>query len=349
MKKFWQKLTHWELWPFNVIYTPLGVVWIYYAIRARAFWFFTPSNPTLIFAGFEGGSKKEMYDQLPDWSYPTTILVKAGIPEAALRDEIKKAGLQYPIVAKPDTGMQGVLFRVLENNTELMHYHGKLPVDYILQTFVDLPMEFSVFHIRYPGETKGMVTGFILKDYMHVKGDGQSSLEVLVNEHPKAKHRLAEMKQKHGANWASIIPEGEKYFLSYAGNHNRGARFINLHKEIDQRLCDVFDRISNESGSFYFGRYDLKCTSIEDLKEGKNLFLLEFNGAGAEPNHIYDCGMKYSKALKVVAMHWRHLYKIGAINHRKGVPYWGYWKGRKFLRNARKEFERLTKIDLSFT
>ena len=123
---------------------------------------------------------------------------------------------------------------------------------------------------------------------MHVTGDGKKTLGQLVNEHPKAQHRLTEMKKKHAENWLSIPKDGEKYYLSVAGNHNRGARFINLHKEIDEQLTDVFDCLNNESKNFFYGRYDLKCTSIGDLKNGKNLMILEYNGAGAEPNHIYD-------------------------------------------------------------
>ena len=348
MKKFFRKIYYWELWPFDIIYAPLGVVWIYFALKARAFWFFSPTNPTLLFGGFEVGRKKDMYDQLPLWSYPGTIYIKVGRDFNEVKAGLLESGLTYPVVAKPEVGMQGVLFRVIENENELQQYHRLVPVDYLIQAFIDLPMEFSVFHIRYPGQTKGKVTGFILKDYLHIKGDGEKTLEELILVHPKAMHRVHELKQKHSKQWNVIIAKDEKYFLSKAGNHNRGARFINLRKEIDQRLCDVFDRISNEAGHFYFGRYDLKCTSIEELKEGKNLFLLEFNGAGAEPNHIYDCHMKYGTALKEITMHWYHMYRIGKINNEKGVPYYGYWKGRRLLRNNNKDFKTLRKIDLSF-
>jgi hypothetical protein len=137
-----------------------------------------------------------------------------------------------------------------------------------------------------------------------------------------------------------------KYYLSIAGNHNRGASFINLHQQIDERLCNVFDRISNEAGEFYFGRYDLKCSSIEDLKAGKNIAILEFNGAGAEPNHIYDCGMDYWSALKIINQHWAHLYNIGRINYKRGIPYWGFGKGYHYLKNAKKFFRKMHITDL---
>lgn len=349
MKKFFKKVFNWELWPFDLIYAPVGIVWLYYSIKARSLYFFTPSNPTLTFGGFEAGGKMEMYQQLPDGSYPKTILFTPSQTVESIKKEINANGLYYPFVAKPDEAMQGVLFRVIETEDELIKYHNIVGVNYIIQTFIDLPMEFSVFYIRYPGETKGKVTGFILKNYLHVTGDGKKTVGQLVNEHPKAMHRLTEMKKKHEANWLSIPKDGENYHLSVAGNHNRGAKFINLHTEIDQRLHDVFDRLNNESKSFFYGRYDLKCTSIEDLKNGKNIIIIEYNGAGAEPNHIYDCDMSYGKALKVIAAHWRDMYRIGKINNKNGVPYWSFRKSYRFLQQFNKSFKELQKRDLELS
>ena len=346
MKKFFKRLFNWELWPFDLIYAPVGIVWLYYSIKARSLYFFTPSNPTLIFGGFEAGSKIEMYKQLPPGSYPTTILINPTQTIDIVKNEIRASGLNYPFVAKPDEGMQGVLFRVIETEEELNKYHKVIGVNYIIQTFIDLPMEFSIFYIRYPGEANGKVTGFILKDYLHVTGDGKKTLEQLVNEHPKAMHRLTELKKKHEANWLNVPKDGEKFYLSVAGNHNRGAKFFNLYKEIDQQLHDVFDRLNNESKSFYYGRYDLKCTSIEDLKQGKNIMILEYNGAGAEPNHIYDCGMSYGNALKVISAHWRDMYRIGRINNKNGVPYWSFSKANRLRQQFKKDFKELQKKDL---
>ena len=65
MKKFFQRLTNWELWNFYVLYAPISPVWFWYCLRSGSFWFFSSSNPTITFGGFEGEGKKEMYDQLP--------------------------------------------------------------------------------------------------------------------------------------------------------------------------------------------------------------------------------------------------------------------------------------------
>lgn len=348
LKNFLKKIVDWEKWSYDVIYIPIYIVWLWYAIKASHFWYFTPVNPSLIFSGFEGGSKKEMYDQLPVWSYPATLLVTPADKMEKIKNDMQQAGLNFPVVVKPDSGMAGVLFRILKNENELKNYHSKIGEMYILQKFIDEFSEFSVFHIRYPGQIKGIITGLIVKDYLHVIGNNTKTLSVLVSEHPVAKFKVSRFQKKHQANWDKTIPDGEKYILNMAGNHNTGAKFINLNHEIDQQLCDVFDRISNEAGQFYFGRYDLKCSSLEDMKAGKNIQILEYNGAGAAITHVFDRNMSYVAALKEIVKHWRHLYRIGMINHKKGVPYWSFMKGYRFMQKANKNFNRLREIDKSF-
>lgn len=330
-----------------MIYAPLGFVWMYYAVKAKAFWFFSNVNPTIEFSGFEGETKKEMYEQLPRHLYPATTHIKAGTDFIDVLNAVGQSNINYPFIVKPEIGMQGILFRKIDQYNQLLTYHQQVPVDYIIQDYVDLPLELSVFHIRYPHATKGKVTGFILKEYMFAEGDGMSTLAELIRQHPKAKYYKAEMQQKHKANFENILAKGERYILSIAGNHNRGAKFINLYKQIDEQLCGVFDNISLQAKTFYFGRYDLKCTSVEDLKKGKNFFILEFNGAGAEPNHIYDCGMSYMQALKEVAKHWKDWYEIGRINKQRGVSYWSFKDGYRYLRNAGKFFENLRQLDIN--
>ena len=349
MKRFFQKLFDWERWTYDAIYAPASIAWLYFAIKARAFWFFTPVNPTLEFAGFEGGSKREMYRQLPQWCLPVTLFVEHTSDIEKIKLQAEKAGLRFPFVVKPDTGMQGVLFRIVNNEAELNDYHAVVGEDYILQDFVQLPFEFSVFHIRYPGQKTGIVTGFVAKEYLQVIGDGKKMLGQLVSVHPLAKYKVNELKKQHAEKWNNIVPANEKYVLNYAGNHRHGARFINLSNDIDQRLSDIFDRISNEVGEFYFGRYDLKCTSIEDLKNGKNIEMLEFNGAGAAAIHIFDCNMSYRQALKEIVRHWRYLYEIGKINNKRGIPYWTLRQGFVFLKKCKRNYNRLLAIERSST
>src|SRR6476620_2469499 len=343
-KRFREKMTNWELWPFNLIYAPIGPLWLWYAARAKAFWWFTPANPTLTFAGFDGEGKQEMYDLLPGGSYPTTIYVE---PSQSF-DEIKKIvadkGLVYPICVKPQVGLKGLLFRKVDNEEKLRFYHQNVPLPYLIQSLVEAALEVSVFYYRYPNKQKGVISGFIQKEMMHVFGDGKQTLWELILQHPKAQHRLEEMRITHEHTLEQVLPAGEKYILTYAANLNRGASFTNLNSQIDEKLLDLFDPISHRC-SWYYGRYDLKCNSIEELKKGE-FVILEFNGAGAEPNHVYNAGMSWLQALKVFAHHWKVLYAIAKYNNtHNGVRYWSNNEGFDWMKQAGKHGELLEKLD----
>lgn len=286
-----------------------------------------------------------MYDQLPAHLVPRTIYIMHDLPFDEVKKKVAQAGFSYPFIVKPDVGMKGILFRKIDNEEQLLKYHEKIPVEYIVQDLIEYPVEVSVFYYRHPAEQKGIVSGFIHKELLHVKGDGQSTLEQLIQKHPRAKFRYEEMKHRHGHRFERVIPETEIFYLSYAGNHNRGAHFTNLHNEIDENMHKVFDELSHYTKTFFYGRYDIKTTSIEDLKQGKNFSILEFNGAGAEPNHIYDCGMSIWKAYGTLLTHWKALYRISRYNHKNGTPYWSLKKGRRFLKEANKHFKLLEKYD----
>ena len=287
-----------------------------------------------------------MYDQLPPSSFPKTIYILHDLPFDSVKKKVfDEAGFQYPFVVKPDVGMKGILFRKIENEEQLEKYHHRIPVEYIVQELVELPVEVSVFYYRHPAEQKGVVSGFIQKELLEVYGDGQSTLWELILQHPRAKYRLQEMKHRHEHRLERILPYSSHFYLSYAGNHNRGARFISLKDEVDERLLKVFDDLSHYTDKFYYGRYDIKCTSIEELKQGKNFSILEFNGCGSEPNHIYDAGMNIWQAYREILKHWKILYKISRYNHQNGTPYWPFWKGRRFLKQARHHFRMLEKFD----
>jgi hypothetical protein len=345
MKSIFKKLLNWELWNFYVLYLPIGPVWLWYCLRSRSFWYFSSSNPTITFGGFEGEGKKEMYDQLPPDLVPRTIYIRHDEPVDVVLTRVREAGFRYPFIVKPDIGMKGILFRKIENEEQLSRYHERMPVEYIVQDLVDLPVEVSVFYYRYPWEQQGVVSGFIHKELLQVRGDGRSTLKELVQSHPRARFRYAEMEHRHGHRFDRVIPDGEVFFLSYAGNHNRGAQFTNLHTEIDQTLHEVFDRLSHYTDTFFYGRYDIKTSSVDDLKQGRNFLILEFNGCGAEPNHIYDCGMSLWRAYGVILHHWKALYRISRYNHRNGTPYWSFRKGWAHLRESKRHFQLLEKYD----
>ncbi|MEO6721480.1 MAG: hypothetical protein ABIN67_14020 [Ferruginibacter sp.] len=340
------KIIAWETWPFELLYMPLVVFLLWYIIKSRAVWFFTSSNPKLTFGGLEGEPKKEMYDLLPKGSYPPTFNVLPGDDFVSIQQKLADLKINYPFIVKPEVGGQGILLRKIDDETELRHYHSLMPWEYIVQSLVRYPMEVSVFYIRHPNNLKGTVTGFLHKIPLFITGTGKDTLQSLVGKHPKAGKRIDELYGKHKEQWNEVLQKDERYMLSYAANHNRGAKFIDLKDHIDDRLIAVFDEISLGINDFFYGRYDIMCTNVNDLKDGKNYTILEYNGCGAEPNHIYDTGYTLIAAYKEILKHWKALYNICNYNRKQGIEPWPFMKGIKFISESRRHIKEMKKVDI---
>lgn len=314
-------------------------------LKSGAVWFFTPSNPKITFGGMDGEPKKEMYDLLPKNLYPKTFTIVPQQNFNTILDRLQNMGINYPFIVKPEVGCQGILFRKIDKEEDLKYYHSKVPVEYMIQEMVNYPMEVSVFYIRHPKASKGMVTGFLHKIPLQVTGNGKETLEQLIKQHPKGLLRMDEMYSKHKNRWDEIIPAGEKYMLSYAANHNRGAHFVDLKEHIDDNLVAIFDEISLSIDDFFYGRYDIMCTNVEDLKNGKNFTILEYNGCGAEPNHFYDTGYTLLGAYREILKHWKALYGICKYNSQQGIKPWPFQKGRIFMAETKAHFKMIREID----
>jgi hypothetical protein len=346
LKNLMYKLWKWERWDYRIKYIPLYPVWLWYCFRARSLWFFSTSNPTLTFGGFEGEGKKEMYDQLPPSTYPKSCYISGSMSFAEAEKAVAADNFTYPFAVKPNVGMMGYLFRKIDDINMFRQYHEKVRVDYIVQEFVEYPIEVSVFYWRMPDQAKGTITGFVKKEVPEVQGDGMTSFEQLMQQLiGRPGFKIEEWKAKHERKLHEVIPDGEKVRLSLVANLSRGGRLVSLKHHKDEKLLKVFDDLSHYTKHFYYGRYDIKCASIEDLKEGTNFSILEFNGSGAEPHHVYGAGNTLLQAHKIFLQHWKVLYKISKYNHDKGVPYWEFRKGLQFLQRAQKHFKNLKQLD----
>jgi len=293
----------------------------------------------------DGEPKKEMHDLLPANFRPTFFNVTPRELFSEVLNKLKNSSIDYPLIVKPEIGGQGILFRKIDNEAHLKIYHENVPVEYFIQEYIQYPLEVSLFYYRYPFEKKGAITGFLQKVPLRLLGDGIHTLEQLILLNSKSKKRVDELRPKHETNFNKVIPAGESYILSHAGNHNRGAHFIDLNSQIDDSLVSMLDQISLGINDFFYGRYDIMCNSIEELKQGKNFVILEYNGCGAEPNHFYDTGYTLTRAYKEILKHWKILYKISSYNHKQGVPYWPLIKGVKFRINTKKYFKKIIEAD----
>ena len=337
------RIFHWESWHWFIKYIPILPVWLWFCLRARSFWFFSASNPTLTFGGFDGETKREMYEHLPTHCFPKTYSIRPGTPDWVLK-RLVALEFSFPLAVKPDVGRMGLMFRRINSYRELCEYNKVMTESYLLQEFVEYPLEVSVFYYRFPGQLTGTITGFLKKEYLSVIGDGRSTLRELIRQYRRVRFRLDEMKAKHGERLNNVIPSGEKYILSYALNLSRGGKLVSLEHAKDEKLLALFDELSHFTG-FYFGRYDIKCSSVDELKNARNFSIIEFNGSGAEPHHVYGNGNSLLKALKILVSHWHVLYLISRANNRNGIRYWSFKNGFAHFKESVLYFKKLKALD----
>ncbi|HXA02440.1 MAG TPA: hypothetical protein VNW99_10660 [Cytophagaceae bacterium] len=337
---FFTKILQWEFWPFTLFYFPILLYWLWLSIKARSFFFFSASNPSIETGGMMGESKIRILEQIPEAYLPKTFFVKAGEDITALNRKLISFNISYPLIAKPDVGERGRMVEKIKNAQEMESYLRLIRVDFIVQEFIGYPLELGIFYVRYPDETTGKVTSIVIKDFLKVIGDGQSTILELMKNYPRAAFQLARLGPKLGGLAEHIPATGEVVDLEPIGNHARGTTFLNGNDLIDQHLNEVFDSISKQIPGFYYGRYDLKCTSIEDLKLGKNIKIMELNGAGAEPAHIYHPHSSLLLAYKALFSHWRMLYEVSKQNHKHGIPYMSFSEARKKYKEV-KEYQKV--------
>lgn len=325
----WAKVFRWEFWPFSVFYFPILFYWAWLSLKARSFFFFTASNPTIEFGGMLGESKDKIFKLIPDQYIPKTYLLDASVDAASFKERLQIEGLSYPFILKPDIGERGWMVELIKTEEELGDYLDRIQVDFLVQEYVPYEVELGVFYYRYPNCDHGTVSSIVMKDMLGVTGDGRQNVEQLMTEDVRAKMHIENLRRKNPKLLEQIPTRGEKIELNSIGNHCLGTTFLNGNRLINERLIKVFDKVSNQIDGFYFGRYDLRCRSVEDLYRGEHFKILELNGAGAEPAHIYHPGFSLIQAYKDIIHHLKVLADISILNRKKGVLYYSFRKGIK--------------------
>lgn len=315
------------------MYIPIYFQWAYYSFLARSLFFFNAANPTIRNGGFFMESKKEIYDLIPQQYYPRTILIRTGTSFNSVLEALRVSGIRFPLIAKPDIGLRGSAVKKILNTDELLVYSGKTNFDYLLQDLIPYPNEVGIFYVRYPHEITGRITGIVAKEFLILEGNGKSTLEELLKKDPRYEMQLPVLQRQYGTALHEVMPLGEKRNLVPYGNHARGAKFIDVSSRITPALTSVIDGICLQIRGFYFGRIDLMYHCWEELERGENFSIVEVNGAGSEPTHIYDPAHSIFFAWKELSRHIRHMYHISVENHRNGAQYLSHKKGMKEFRD----------------
>lgn len=335
------KLLHWEYWPFNVVYIPVYFYWMYLAVKARAVFFGTAANPRIENGGFLMESKKLIYDALPEGTYPKTLKFTPKDTQADILHQFKKINLVYPIIAKPDIGMRGLATQKIESEIELINYISKVNFDFLIQEYIDFPEEAGIFYVRIPGESLGKITGIVRKEFVIVEGDGHSTLRELIESNPRFSLQMKALEKEYAEQLNSIPVKNDKINLVPYGNHARGSKFTDETIRVNDKLTSSINNICTKVPEFYYGRMDIRFKSFADLENGENFSIIELNGAGSDPTHIYDPKHSIFFAWKEIIRHLNMLFKVSQMNMKAGVKCLTFKEGMDMLKSNNIQVEKL--------
>jgi hypothetical protein len=314
---FIYKFTRYEFWPWYLIFLPLLPIYVYGVIRTRKLLYFTAANPSIDMGGFFGERKDEILALIPNEYKASSINVTNGLTLDLAKKVLAENNLQLPLILKPNVGERGNGVRLIHTLEDMVSYAAN-ESEFLIQEYIDYPLELGILYSRMPSEQMGIVSSMAEKEFLRVKGDGVSTVGELLQSTPRNNIYYPLVASDYTERLAIVPALEEDFIVHRIGNHIKGTRFIDANKHITKELNQVFTTLSNELTGVFYGRYDLKVPSYKDLQAGKNIKIFELNGVSSEPGHIYDQNTVFT-AYYDLAEHWLRLIAISHQNIKKGV------------------------------
>ena len=328
----------------QLFYVPLVAQWLWLGVRYRSFTLPTVANPLIEAGGLLGESKFEYFRQAGEgaraWLARTAPLAEPAegaraieAAEAAMR----RSGLAYPVVAKPDIGWRGYGCRLVENRAALADYLDAFPngANLLLQEFVPHHGEAGVFYVRRPGAARGEITSLTFRYYPFVTGDGRSTLETLIRTHPRLARKARLLLREHRARLAEIPAAGETVRLALVGSNRVGGLYVDATDRVTPALVARFDAIAAALPEFHYGRFDVRFADAERFAAGEDFVIIEINGAGAEAIEVWDPEWRLPDVYRRLFRQQSLMFSIAAANRARGFA---PMRARDLVRLQRRQY-----------
>jgi membrane protein DedA with SNARE-associated domain len=105
-------------------------------------------------------------------------------------------------------------------------------------------------------------------------------------------------------------------------------RVVTITPALEARV----DAIARQFDGFFIGRFDVRYADRGAFMAGRDLAIVELNGATAECTNIYDPDRSLVAAYRTLFLQWRLVFEIGAANRRSGRPVRSTARLRQFVR-----------------
>jgi len=152
-----------------------------------------------------------------------------------------------------------------------------------------------------------------------VMGDGRHTLEELIRADPRASLVAGTYLRRFSSEKARVLAAGESFRLVEAGNHCQGAIFLDGGRLLSVTLQKRIDEISQSIPGFFVGRFDVRYSSEEALRDGQDFQIIELNGASSEATNIYDPRNSLGNTYRTLFRQWEIVFAIADENRRRGM------------------------------
>jgi membrane protein DedA with SNARE-associated domain len=335
---FIRRWTHWEFWPAWLFYIPVGLCYVWLALRYRGLTLPTAANPGIATGGFIGESKLQILDQLRH-TFPEFTAEAFPVDGRTTSDRLlclnricREHDIALPFILKPDVGQRGNGVRVIRSMRAALEYFERVEAPVIVQRYVAGPREAGVFYYRFPNEVRGHIFAITEKIFPTISGDGIHTVEELIQADERASLMARTYLRRFVWCRDEIPASGEILKLVETGNHAQGCIFRDGSNLRTEALEQVIDQISQKLEGFFIGRFDIRYSGEEDFKEGRNFQIVELNGASSEATSIYDARNSLFSAYRTLFRQWELVFAIGAVNRASGhtpsslATLWHNWR-----------------------
>ncbi|MBL7814775.1 MAG: hypothetical protein JNL70_07190 [Saprospiraceae bacterium] len=329
-KPWYIRLTNKEYWNAYVFFIPLAFYMTYLAVKARSVFFFSAANPHIPTGGLIGENKAELSQLIPPQYRPKTIVLEQNVSLDNIYEKMKAANLNFPAIIKPTVGCRGIMVAKVDSIGQILTHLERYETDFLLEEFIDDPIEGAILYWKNPETGESGIQSVTVKEFLSVKGDGVSTIKELLMMNPRGVLQVERLTKEKPRLMQSVPQLNEKVTVEPIGNHCRGTKFLNFNDLINPKMVEAYDKIQADLTDCYVFRLDVKAPSIADLQAGKNIKILEINGVGADPAHIFAPDTPLFEMFYAYIRLWKKVYEVATALHRQGVNYMTYQDYKKY-------------------
>ena len=298
--------------PIGVYYAPVLFWLLLERLRGQKIRYFCLTNPVFSYGGMFGVSKVRLAEFLKERGISTPRTITFTTDDVARMRAGDLLGVGLPGIVKPDVAgrSQGVKIFESEDDAEaICRHYADVGQGCVVQEYVT-GEEYAVFYARNLETGALEIIDAVHRERLFVEGDGVSSLAELIENAgrglpEKILPNLGEEKNR-------VVAAGERVRIGQLGLHSHGCEFMPTEAVNEEPLSRMTEQLEAIDTLDFF--------RVDVIVSGDQYYLLEINGALAEPLSAYAPGTTTRAFYQRFFDTYSKGMEIGKLRNRNGTP-----------------------------